>query len=323
MTAWRLMAILTGMALGLTCRGRLPDSIPRIGYMQLLEDPQLDEGRRGFLQALQDGGFNQDRDYVLEYRCAQGDQTLLPTIVQGFLTDRVRLIATNTTPCMLAAANVTSGAGDPVPIVITIVSPPGDVGLRVVPANMTGYYNPNDMAEYLRVIVSCLPGPVQRLGLLTNPAEPNALAAAEALARACAAAGIDLRRMPVSSLNEVPDAARALAGQDVQAFITAADNTLYNSMPMLAKVAEEFKLPVFASEAGIVQSGAAVGWGLDYYDWGYQSGTVAAQLLRGTPLSELPLRPYTRYQLFLNQAACQQQGLTITDDMRRRADKIL
>jgi len=94
-------------------------------------------------------------------------------------------------------------------------------------------------------------------------------------------------------------------------------------MPVLARVAEERKIPIFTSEAGIAHAGAAVGWGLDYFDWGYQSGTIAAQLLRGKTTKELPLQPLTNYMLFFNQDACRKQGLEITPDMRKRATQIL
>lgn len=289
----------------------------------MIEDPQLDEGRRGFVQALQDAGLAPDRDFVLVYRCAQGDQTLLPTIVQGFVAEGVSLIATSTTPCMIAAARGTSAMSNPPPVVITIVSPPEQVGVAPVPANLTGFYSLNDMDEFLRVIVSCLPGPVRRIGLLTNPSEPNAELAADALKKACQRAQVELVSAPVSSLGDVPDAAMSLADRGVQAFVAAADNTVYNAMPFLAKTAEQCKIPVFTAEAGIAKAGAAVGWGLDYFDWGYQSGSVAAQLLRGKPIGGLPLRPCTRYQLYFNQDACAKQGLTITPDMRRRATKIM
>ena len=320
-----LAVVMAGLALLSGCgRGPAPaDTMPRIGYLQLLEDPQLDEGRRGFLQALSDAGLVQDRDFVMEYRCAQGDQVLLPSLMQSFLRDRVRLIATSTTPCMLAAAHAVGHARDPVPVVITISSDPADFGLDPVPPNLTGYYNLNNMEEYLRVILACLPGPVRRLGLLSNPGEPNAELAAAAFTIACGEAEIELCRMPVHSFGDAAAAAQALAARDVQAIVTASDNLVYNAMPVIVRVAEKHRVPVFAAEAGIARLGAAVGWGLDYCDWGYQSGTVAGRLLKGAALSEEPLRPCTRYQIFLNEDSCRRQGLPITAELRRRASKII
>lgn len=297
--------------------------LPVVGFVQLLEDAQLDAGRAGFLQALTDSGLVAGRDYVLDYRCAQGDQALLPAIMQGFLDKRVALIATSTTPCMLAAAHATAGLSDPPPVVCTIASPPDRVGLRAVPANLTGWYEPVEMDAFIAVIRDALGPAVHTLGLLTCPGEPNAALAADGLAAACADAGITLVRMPVNSVNDLTDAANALATQNVQAFLAAADNTVYSGMPVLARIAAEKKIPVFTSEANMAQHGAAVGWGLDYADWGYQSGAVAAQLLRGTPLRDLPLRPCRRYQVYVNQQVCYTQGLTPTTALLYRATKLL
>lgn len=296
----------------------LSDHLPKIGFMQLLEDPQLDQGREGFVKALEQAGLIAGRDYTMNYQCAQGDLSLLPTIVQGFLTDRVRLIATSTTPCMIAAARGTMDLSEPPPVVITIVTSPEEVGIKPVPANLTGFYSPVDMQEFLRVITGILPGPVKRLGLLTNPAEANAAHAAAKLAAACEKAGIELLLAPVSSINDIRDAALSLADRGVQALIGAADNTVYNSMPVLSGIAEQRSLPIFVSEAGITRMGAAVGFGLDYFDWGYQSGTVAAQLLRGKPLAQLPLRPCLRNRLSINEEACQKQGLPLTPALREK-----
>ncbi len=315
--------LLVGAALA-GCGNPAADAgLPVVGFVQLLEDAQLDAGRAGFLQALTDSGLVAGRDYVLDYRCAQGDQALLPAIMQGFLDRRVALIATSTTPCMLAAAHATAGLSDPPPVVCTIASPPDRVGLRTVPASLTGWYEPVEMAEFVAVIRLALNVPVHKLGLLTCPGEPNAALAADGLAAACADAGITLVRLPVNSVNDLTDAATALAAQDVQAFVAAADNVVYNGLPVLARIATEKKIPVFTSEANMAQHGAAVGWGLDYADWGYQSGTVAAQLLRGTPLRDLPLRPCRRYRVYVNRQACAQQGLTVSDVLQQRATTLL
>ena len=307
------------LALSAGC-GRDPHAgLPRIGYVQLLEDPQLDAGRAGFLQALADTGLVPEKDVIVEYRSAQGDQALLPLIVQGFLDRRVRIIATATTPAMLAAAQVTAKAANPPPVVITIVSPPDEVGLATVPTNMTGWYCPNDMATFLGVVVTSLPAPVKRLGLLNNPAEPNAVLAADKFVRLARDSGIEVIRVPVASVNEITEAASSLAARDVQAFIATNDNTVYNAMPVLARIAEQRRIPIFAADAGIAQSGAAVGWGLDYRDWGYQSGVVAAQLLRGATPREVPLRACRRFQVQINETACARQGLVITESLRRQA----
>jgi ABC-type uncharacterized transport system substrate-binding protein len=124
MAAGRLLLVIMTLAGSLSgCRVPEPgEHIPRIGFMQLLEDPQLDEGRRGFVKALEDAGLASGRDFVLKYRSAQGDQSLLPMIVQGFLSEGVRIIATSTSPCMIAAARGTMALPDPPTVVITIPS---------------------------------------------------------------------------------------------------------------------------------------------------------------------------------------------------------
>jgi putative ABC transport system substrate-binding protein len=39
-------------------------------------------------------------------------------------------------------------------------------------------------------------------------------------------------------------------------------------------------VPIFTSEAGLVQRGAVAAFGADIYQWGYQAGEQAAQYLK-------------------------------------------
>jgi len=91
----------------------------------------------------------------------------------------------------------------------------------------------------------------------------------------------------------------------------------------LAKEAEKQKIPIFVSEPLQTQKGASVGYGVDYDNWGYQSGLKAVEILKGRSLQPPRISPIESYQLMINLQAAQAQGLTVPVTVLERAERKL
>ncbi len=290
---------------------------PTIGFVQLLESAQLNLGYDGFRQALSDSGYVDGKTVTIDYRCAQGDLTAVPLILDRFVQERVALIGTNTTPCMLAAAQKVRD----IPVVITVTFGPRENGITTVPPNLTGYYDDCDAGPLLAVMRECLPG-LTTIGIPYSSGEANAVYAAGKVREAAAAMGITVLLQPITTVNELRDATLALAGQGAQALVLVSDNAVYASIDALLPVARERQLPVFGTDPEVVRQGAAVGWGVDFYDWGYASGQVAAALLGGSAMTDVPLRPCAVQQLLVSEANARSQGMTIPAGVLARAKRL-
>ena len=74
-------------------------------------------------------------------------------------------------------------------------------------------------------------------------------------------------------------------------------------MPNLVKVAEEKKLPILGSEPGMVEGGALMTVGIDYYKLGQQTGKMAVKILKGEAVpAEMPVESLKDVDIVLNQA---------------------
>ena len=75
-----------------------------IGIVQITQDPLLDEARKGVIDALEEKGFIEGKNIHIDYKNAQGEMSNIILILRKFISDKVDMVITNSTPCMVAAA---------------------------------------------------------------------------------------------------------------------------------------------------------------------------------------------------------------------------
>jgi len=230
-----------------------------IGYIQITQDPVLDAAKAGVFRALADSGYLDGKNIKVLDNNAQGDLSLINTILQSFISQNVDLIITNSTPCMIAAAQTVRST----PVVFTVAFSPEQVGMKKVPENLHGVYNPLNVRFFVDLLLECIPN-LKRVGIPYNYAEPNAEYSVRVLSGEFARRGIALSTASVTSSNDLMQAAQYLAEQYIDVFVAAADNTVYLALPVLAKVASVQKIPLFVTDPMQTEKGAAIGLGVNY-----------------------------------------------------------
>jgi putative ABC transport system substrate-binding protein len=249
---------------------------------------------------------------------AQGDLSMINMILQSFLSQNVDMIITNSTPCMAAAAQTVRTT----PVVFTVAFGPEQIGMKTIPENLYGIYDPLKAKEFVDILMKCIPG-VKRIGIPYNNAEPNAEYSVKMLSNEFSVRGITLVTAPVTSSNDILQAGQYLAGQQIDALVAAADNTVYLGLPILAKLASEQHIPLFVTDPLQTDKGAAIGYGVSYDQWGYQAGLKAVEILKGRTSSMNRIEPILNYNLSLNRKACAEQGLLIPDSLITSATRII
>ena len=92
----------------------------KIGIIQLVEHPALDQAYKGFVDGLKEEGYEEGKNVEFDYQNAQGEQANCITIAQKFLNDKSNLILAIATPAAQAAANLIKD----IPILVTAVTDP-------------------------------------------------------------------------------------------------------------------------------------------------------------------------------------------------------
>ena len=300
------------------CENRQKDTLYHIGIVQITEAPLLDDARQGVIDSLKEEGFIDGTSIRITYKNGQGDMSSIPLIIKDFVSRRVDMIITDSTPCMVAAAQIVKD----IPVVFTVAFSPQQLDMKDTPKNLTGVYDPMAMGDLIQLIKKCIPG-IKKIGIPYNPSEQNAVLAAKQVREECRQSGIELVEMNVFSSNEVLQNVEVLAQKKIDAMVVSADNTLSTGMAAVVKIAARKKIPLFVTEPGEVERGACAGIGADFYEWGRQSGKIAAQIIRGRRPEEIPVQPIIAKVLYINVTAAQAQGITFPDDVIKKAAKVV
>jgi putative tryptophan/tyrosine transport system substrate-binding protein len=287
-----------------------------IGYIQITEDEVLNRAKKGVFTALSDSGFIDGQNIRIIDNNAQGDLSMIPTILQSFKSQGVDLIITNSTPCMVAAAQMITD----IPVVFTVAFGPEQVGMKTTPTNLYGIFDPLNAERFVNMMQECIPS-LKRVGLPYNNAEANAEYAAKVFRAEFEKRGIDVVTATVNSPNDLTMVGQYLTGQNIQAIVVAADNTVYMGLNVLGKIASESKIPLFVTDPNQVNKNAAVGLGVNYQKWGYLSGLKAVEILKDRNIAER-IEPIAETELLINKKACDEQGLIVPKSITDRSTNI-
>jgi putative ABC transport system substrate-binding protein len=103
----------------------------------------------------------------------------------------------------------------------------------------------------------------------------------------------------------------------VNAIYIPTDNTVVSALESVISVANSKKIPLFVGELDSMKKGAVAASGFEYFDLGYQSGLMAAEILSGNKkASEIPVELPSSLALIINKQAAEAQGLELKDEWK-------
>lgn len=293
-----------------------------VDLLEYLDTPNVEMARDGVLEGLAKGGLQRGVDFELRHRNAQGDMATLSSLVDAAVTDNTDLIIASTTPALQGALRRSHGK----PIVFTLVANPIVAGAGKSDRDhlpfVTGSYASAPHAEALALLKKCLPG-TRRIGTLFVPAEVNSVFYKDELLAAAAKAGLEVEVLGISSSSEVSDGALALCGRNIDVFCQISDNLTGASFASIGQVAARSRIPLLAFASEQTKHGAFMALSRDFHDNGVDSGEMAARILRGENPASIPFTAVTKMRLGVNLAAASRAGVTIPEEIIRKADSVL
>ena len=287
-----------------------------VGVVQLIDNGAFEDMREGFIARLQELGYTEDKCEIY-YKNAQGDAANLNAICQEMVDKDVDLIAAIATPAAQAAVNLQSD----IPVVFISVSNPTGAGIITDMAhpdkNATGTSNAIPVSEMFKLADRLTPG-CQTYGLLYTTGEINAVTTINDAKAYMDANGIKYVEKVVSNSSEVQQAAQSLVGS-VDAIFCPNDSVVQAAMPQIAQIAREAKIPVYGSSAVMVNSGAFATISISDTEIGAISADMADQILKGTPVSEVPAKVVDVFTTVTNQNTADAIGASLSDDVKANA----
>lgn len=297
------------------------DAKVNVGIVQLVEHEALDAANKGFVDGMASKGFKEGENVTYDRQNAQADQSNLQNIAHRFVNNKVNLICAIATPAAQTVANVTAD----IPVVATAVTDYKAAKLvkddKKPGTNVTGTTDMNPVADQLDLLLKLVPG-AKTVGTIYCSSEVNSQLQVDILKKAAQAKGIAVKEATVSNVNDIQQAARSLIGE-VQAIYVPTDNVLASSMPTLAIVTEEAKLPVICGEGGMVRSGGLATLGVDYYKLGFQTGEMAADILNGkSKPADMAIQSQKEFKPIINMKEADKIGLKVPEELQKNAELV-
>ena len=289
-----------------------------VGICQLVQHEALDAATQVFKDALTEklGEGN----VKFDEQNASGDSANCTTIVSGFVSTGVDLILANATAPLQAAAQATAD----IPVLGTSVT---DYATALDISDWTGTVGNNisgtsDLApldQQAAMIQEMFPD-AKTVGLLYCSAEPNSVYQCDVIEGYLNEMGIETTRYAFTDTNDVTSVTQAAAAASDVIYIPT-DNTAASNTEAIANVVIPEKVPVVAGEEGICKGCGVATLSISYYDLGYKTGEMAAEILAdGADVSTMPVEFVPNVTKKYNAANCEALGITPPDGYEAIAD---
>jgi ABC-type uncharacterized transport system substrate-binding protein len=300
-----------------------PGEVPRIGYLTPAGLLPRDEA---FRQRLQELGYVEGKNIVIEYRLAEGKSDWLPALAEELVRLKVDLIVAVVTQASLAAKHATRT----IPIVIIAVSDPLGTGLVASlarpGANVTGTsaMRSDVVGKSLELLKQAVPK-VSRVAVVWNPA--NATFQAPMLRETQLAAGrlgIELRTFAVRGPDEIGAAffgglARAQAG----ALLVLPDPAYTPHAAQIAELASVSRLPAMYGIREYADAGGLMSYGTNFAALFRRAADYVDKILKGAKPADLPVEQPTKFEFVINLKSAKQLGIEFPPALVARADVVI
>lgn len=307
--------------------GHAQPAQPRIGWLRLADQgPYASLTERGFVDGLNQAGWQPGRNCVLLQRSARGDQRALRRLARELVAEKLDVLFAPAKP-MADAAWYASRA---VPTVIATVTDPVRVDYAVSLArpgmHITGVTTANAelIGKRLELLTELVPG-LQRLG---TPIDPKLLDNCEEELKLMNEAAERLRlkivQLPIPDATTVDlDALMQQARQSrVQALVTAPMTTNLEITDRLATAAGAARLPFVHDVPQFARLSLAV-YGPDFEDIFRRAAGYVARILKGEKPAEMAIEEPRAFRLIVNAAHARMLGLPLSPRVLARADEVI
>ena len=282
-----------------------------VGICQLVQHPALDAATQGFKDALTEKlgdavTFNEQN--------ASGDAATCSVICNQFVSDEVDLIMANATASLQAAASATNV----IPILGTSITDYGTaLGIEgftgVSGTNISGTSDLAPLDGQAQMLSELFPD-AKTVGLVYCSGEPNSKFQVETIAPMLTELGYTVTEYTFADSNDVANVtASACAECDVLYIPT--DNTAASCTEAINNVALVEKTPIVVGEEGICKGCGVATLSISYYDIGYETGLMAAEILtEGADISTMEVRYAPQFTKEYNVSVCETLGITVPED---------
>ena len=306
-----LVAIMMFAFAGCSENKNKEDSVLKIGIIQYMSHPSLDNCYNGIISALENSGI----EYTVDYQTgssssADADCTNFAKNMVAANYDMIIAIATPAAKAAFAATDDTE-----IPVIFCAVSDPIAAGLvesMEAPGYIcTGTSDVLDLEAQVAIIKAMQPD-VKSIGILYTSSEDNSITNLKNFKSVCDKENIEVVATAVQGASDIPSAAEELASK-VDCINNFTDNNVVNNLSVVLSAADKYGIPVYGSEEEQVVNGCLASVSIDYVALGKVTGEMAVEVLNGADASAMPVKTITEATPIINSSVLKKLGLSIPE----------
>ena len=306
-----LVAIMMFAFAGCSENKNKDDSVLKIGIIQYMSHPSLDNCYNGIISALENSGI----EYTVDYQTgssssADADCTNFAKNMVAANYDMIIAIATPAAKAAFAATDDTE-----IPVIFCAVSDPIAAGLvesMEAPGYIcTGTSDVLDLEAQVAIIKAMQPD-VKSIGILYTSSEDNSITNLKNFKSVCDKENIEVVATAVQGASDIPSAAEELASK-VDCINNFTDNNVVNNLSVVLSAADKYGIPVYGSEEEQVVNGCLASVSIDNVALGKVTGEMAVEVLNGADASAMPVKTITEATPVINSSVLKKLGLSIPE----------
>jgi putative ABC transport system substrate-binding protein len=321
---WLITAIL--LSLIHRAEAQQPTKVLRIGYVSgtgstFNPGPYVEALRQG----LRDLGYIEGKDFVIEFRGAEGKLEPIPSIVGELILLKVDVLVLPTISALRAAKQSTNT----IPVVMVTQGDPVALGLIDSLAhpggNFTGITSlQRDLGgKRLELVKETVPK-ISTIGILLGADEEVAPIGFKDYEAAARALKLQIHSLGVRSSNpDLEGAFREAVKERVNAIVTMTSNSLFRNSKKIAELAIKNRLPSMFEGGTWVESGGLMSYSANDLELYRRAAIFVDKILKGAKPADLPVEQPTKFELVINLKAAKEIGLTIPPNVLARADRVI
>jgi len=318
------ITLLGGAAATWPLAARAQQPLPHVGF--LVPSTAAAEGAyvSTFLRGLNETGLVNERDFVLDLRYAEGRLDRIPALVSELVDKNVSVLVVGSTRASLAAKQKTTR----IPIVFLTGDDPINAGLvsslNRPGGNVTGInlFATEVIPKRISLLLELAPSATV-MGLLVNPANPNAEPDIERALMAASERGQQGIVVRANSDDDIDAAFVTLVQQRVTTLLTHADPFLNSRRDKLGGLATQNRIVANYPLREYVTAGGLMSYGVNFADAFGQAGVYAGRILKGAKPATLPVEQPTKFEFVINLKTAKTLGLTFPPGLLAIADEVI
>src|SRR5262245_56387470 len=274
--------------------------LPMVGFLNSGSAQGLASGVAAYRRGLEETGFVEGKNVLIESRWAEGHYDRLPELISDLIKRNVAIIMAGGPPAALAAKKATST----IPIVFTSGDNPVQIGL------VSSINRPGGNLTGVHVLFTELEA--KKLGLLrelvpqggliaalVNPSRQVAKSQTAELQAAAQQFGQRIQIIHAENERDVDSAFRAMAQEKVSALLVATDPFFNSKRDQIVSLAAHYAIPGIYEQREYVSAGGLMSYGTNLADGYRQAGVYTGRILKGERPADVPVSQSSKFEFVL------------------------